>query len=280
MPALALVLGAIVSLQFGAAIAITLFDDVGAPAVAALRLGFAAVVLLAIWRPRVGRHERSDLKLAAVFGLVLGLMNFTFYEALDRIPLGLAVTIEFVGPLGVAVYGSRRRLDLLWALLAAVGIVLLAGPGGNLDLVGVAFALVAGACWFSYILLAARAGTRFRGGEGLAIAMVFAALVPLGPGIASGGTDLLGAEVLAIGLLVAILSSAVPYSLETEALRRMPSNVFGVLMSLEPAVAALAGFLLLDQGLRVHEAVAMGLVMAASAGAVRYAPAAPVAVDP
>lgn len=280
MPALALVLGAIVSLQVGAAVAITLFDDVGAPGVAALRLGFAAVVLLAIWRPRLGRHERGDLRLAALFGLVLGLMNYTFYEALDRIPLGLAVTIEFVGPLGVAVYGSRRRLDLLWALLAAAGIVLLAGPSGDLDLLGVAFALVAGACWFSYILLAARAGTRFRGGEGLAIAMVFAALVPLGPGIASGGTDLLGAEILALGLLVAILSSALPYSLETEALRRMPSNVFGVLMSLEPAVAALAGFLLLDQGLRALEVAAMALVIAASAGATRYAPAAPVAVDP
>jgi len=280
VPALVLVLGAIVSLQVGAAVAITLFDDVGAPAVAALRLGFAAVVLLAIWRPRVGRHERSDLKLAAVFGLVLGLMNFTFYEALDRIPLGIAVTIEFVGPLGVAVYGSRRRLDLLWALLAAGGIVLLAGPGGDLDLVGAAFALVAGACWFAYILLAARAGTRFRGGEGLAIAMVFAALVPLGPGIASGGTGLLSTEVLVLGLLIAILSSALPNSLETEALRRMPSNVFGVLMSLEPAVAALAGFLVLDQGLRAHELVAMGLVVAASAGAMRYAPAAAVAVDP
>ena len=271
VPPLALVLGAIVSIQFGAALAATLFDDVGAAGVAMLRLGFAAVVLLAVWRPRVSEHARSDLRLAAAFGLVLGLMNYTFYEALDRIPLGIAVTLEFVGPLGVAVFGSRRRLDLLWALLAAVGILLLAGPGGDVDALGVLFALMAGGFWAAYILLAARAGQRFRGGEGLALAMVVAALVPLGPGLATAGSDLLDAEVLLLAFGVALMSSAIPYSLETEALRHIPNNVFGVLMSLEPAVAALAGFIVLSQDLEAREIVAIALVIAASAGATRYA---------
>jgi inner membrane transporter RhtA len=273
VPPLALVLSAILIIQFGAAIAATMFDDVGAAGVSMLRLGFAALVLLAVWRPRVRGRERGDLWLAGAFGLVLGLMNYTFYEAVDRIPLGIAVTIEFVGPLGVAVYKSRRRLDLLWALLAGMGILLLAGPGGDAELAGVLFALAAGVCWFIYILLAARTGQRFRGSEGLALAMVVAALVPLGPGIAVGGSDLLDVEILLLGFAVAVMSSAIPYSLETEALRRMPANVFGVLMSLEPAVAAVAGFLVLSQELAARELAAIALVVAASAGATRYAPA-------
>ena len=270
-PPVALVLAAIASIQFGAAFAATLFDDVGAAGAAALRLGFAALVLLAVWRPRPRAHAREALRIAVVFGLILGLMNYTFYEALDRIPLGIAVTIEFLGPLGVAVAGSRGRRDLLWVALAAAGIVLLADPGGegSPDALGVAFALMAAAFWAAYIVLAQRAGRHFTGGTGLAIAMAVAALVPLGPGIASGGGDLLGMEVLAVGLVVALASSVIPYSLETEALRRMPRNVFGVLMSLEPAVAALAGFLVLSQDLGARELLAIGLVVAASAGATR-----------
>lgn len=277
VPPLSLVLGGIVSIQFGAALAATLFDELGAAGVSLLRLGFAAIVLLAVWRPRLAAHARADLRLAATFGLVLGLMNFTFYEALDRIPLGIAVTIEFLGPLAVAVLGSRGRLDLLWVVLAAAGILLLANPGGAdaPDALGVAFALLAAAFWAGYILLAARAGQRFAGGTGLALAMVVAALVPLGPGIAVGGGDLVRPEFLAIGLGVALLSSVIPYTLETEALRRMPSNVFGVLMSLEPAVAALAGFVVLGQALGVRELGAIGLVVAASAGATRFAPGPP-----
>jgi inner membrane transporter RhtA len=275
VPPLALVLGAILSIQFGAAFAATLFDDVDAAAVSVLRLGFAAVVLLAVWRPRPRAHTRKDLRLAAVFGLCLGAMNFTFYEAIERIPLGIAVTIEFAGPLGVAVFTSRRRLDVAWALLAAVGILLLAGPGGDVDAAGVLFAALAAVFWAAYILLAARAGERFRGGEGLALAMVVAVLVPLGPGLASDAGGLLDAEVIAIGFVVALMSSAIPYSLETEALRRMPKNVFGVLMSLEPAVAAFAGLLVLSQGLVVREVVAIGFVVAASAGVTRFAPGPP-----
>ncbi len=271
VPPLVLVLGAITILQFGASAAVTLFDDVGAAGVCLLRLGLAAVVMLAIWRPQPAEHPREALRAAVLFGLVLGLMNYTFYEALDRIPLGIAVTIEFVGPLGVAVVGSRTRLDLLWVGFAAAGILLLANPWGaeSPDALGVVFALVAGACWAAYIVLAQHAGRHFTGGTGLAIAMAVSALVPLGPGIASGGTDLLGPEILAIGLVVALASSVIPYSFETEALRRMPRNVFGVLMSLEPAVAALAGFLVLSQELGVRELVAIALVVAASAGATR-----------
>ena len=249
----------------------TLFDDVGAAGMAMLRLVFAAVVLAAVWRPRPRAHSREALRVALLFGLTLGLMNLTFYEALDRIPLGIAVTIEFAGPLAVAVAASRSRLDVLWVVLAALGIVLLADPGGASapDALGVAFALMAAACWAAYIVLAQRAGQHFTGGTGLAIAMVVAAAVPLGPGIAAGGSELLAPEVLAIGFAVAVLSSVIPYSLETEALRRMPKKVFGVLMSLEPAVAALAGFLILSQDLGVRELVAIGLVVAASAGATR-----------
>jgi inner membrane transporter RhtA len=272
VPPLVLVLAAITILQFGAGLAVTIFDDVGAAGVCALRLGLSAVVMLAIWRPNPAAHPREAVRAALMFGLVLGVMNYTFYEAIDRIPLGIAVTIEFVGPLGVAVAGSRTRLDLLWVGFAAVGIVLLATPGGAEaapDTAGVLLALAAGACWAAYIVLAQRAGGHFSGGTGLAIAMVVAAAVPLGPGIASGGSELLAPEILGIGLVVALASSVIPYSFETEALRRMPRNVFGVLMSLEPAVAALAGFLVLSQELGLRDVVAIALVVAASAGATR-----------
>jgi inner membrane transporter RhtA len=272
VPPLALVLVAMVSIQFGAAFATTVFDEAGAAGVALLRLGFAALLMLAIWRPRLSEHEPADLRLAAVFGLCLGFMNYTFYEALDRIPLGVAVTLEFAGPLGVAVVASRRRLDLLWTVLAGAGILLLARPGGDIDVAGALLALTAGAFWAAYIVLGARAGQRFRGADGLAIAMCVAALVPLGPGLAVGGSDLLKPEVLAVGLAVAVLSSVLPYTLEMEALRRLPKNVFGVLMSLEPALAAIAGLLVLSQDLDAVEVVAIGLVVAASAGVMRYAP--------
>jgi inner membrane transporter RhtA len=276
VPPIALVLAAITTLQFGAALGATLIDDVGAAGAALLRLAFAAAILLAVWRPRVAGRERGDLRLAAAFGATLGGMNLAIYEAIERIPLGIAVTIEFAGPLAVAVLTSRRRLDILWAVLAAAGILVLADPGGgNVELAGVLFALVAAVCWAAYIVIAARAGQRFRGSEGLALAMALGVLVPLVPGLISGGSGLLDAEVLAIACAVALLSSVIPYSLETEALRRMPKNVFGVLMSLEPGVAAVAGFLVLSQDLGARELVAIGLVVAASAGATRFAPPPP-----
>jgi inner membrane transporter RhtA len=261
----ALVVAAVSSLQFGASFAVTLFDELGPAGTAFLRLAIAALVLLAIWRPRVRGHPAADLRVAAAFGITLGLMNLCIYEAMDRIPLGIAVTIEFWGPLAVAVAGSRRALDMLWVALAGTGIVLLADPGGgSLDAAGIAFALAAGGLWAAYILLSARTGRAFPGGSGLAIAMVFGALVTLPAGI---GADLLAPELLAAGAAVALASSVIPYSFELEALRRLPARVFGVLMSLEPAVAALAGLVVLGQALGGREWLAIALVVVASAGA-------------
>jgi inner membrane transporter RhtA len=270
VPPWSMVLAGATSIQFGAALAATLFDDVGAAGTSLLRLGFAAVILVALWRPRVRSYTRGQLQLATIFGLALGAMNLAFYLALDRIPLGIAVTIEFAGPLAVAVFGSRRRLDLAWAALAAIGILLLADPGGgSLDALGLVFVGIAAACWAIYILVAQRASRVFHGSEGLTLAAVVAALIPLAPGVAEGGADLVRPEWLAIGVGVALLSSVVPYSLETEALRRIPANVFGVLMSLEPAIAALAGLLVLGQSLGARDLVAIGCVIAASIGVTR-----------
>lgn len=272
VPPVALVLTGIGSVQFGAALATTLFDDLGPSGTTLLRLLFAAGILVALWRPDPRAYGRAELRLAGLFGLVLGCMNLTFYLALDRLPLGVAVTLEFVGPLGVAVATSRRRADLAWAALAAVGIVLLADPGGgSIDPLGLVLILAAGGFWAAYILLSQRAGPSFEGGRGLAMAMVVAALVPLVPGVVGGGSDLLRPELLAIAAGVGLLSSVIPYSLEFEALRRMPANVFGVLMSLEPGVAALAGFLVLGQALGARELVAIALVVAASIGVTRAA---------
>ena len=258
---IALVIAAVSSLQFGAGFAVTLFDELGPAGAAFLRLAIAAAVLLALWRPSL----RGDLRLPAAFGITLGLMNLCIYEAMDRVPMGIAVTIEFWGPLAVAVAGSRRALDLLWVVLAAGGIVLLADPGGgSLDAAGIAFALAAGGLWAIYILLSVRVGAVYPGGSGLAIAMVFGALVTLPVGL---DADLLAPEMLAAGAVVALASSVIPYSFELEALRRLPARVFGVLMSLEPAVAALAGLVVLGQALGGVEWLAIGLVVVASAGA-------------
>jgi inner membrane transporter RhtA len=276
VPPTGLVLVAIASVQFGAALARTLFDDLGPGGTVFLRVGLAAILLLALWRPSVKGVARPDLMLACVFGFSLAAMNFSFYSALDRIPLGVAVTFEFVGPLGVAVAGSRRPLDLGWVVLAAAGIVLLSDFGNaSLDGMGVALALLAGAFWALYIVISARAGRAFPGGTGLALAMVVATVLLVVPGVAQGGDALLDPEFLVLGGAVAVLSSAIPYSFELEALRRMPQRVFGVLMSLEPAVAALAGFVVLGQDLSAREVVAILLVVAASAGVTRTAETAP-----
>lgn len=266
--AVGLVLLAVSSLQVGAAFAVKLFDELGAAGAAFGRVAFAAVVLVALWRPQVRDRSAADLRLAVGFGLALGLMNLCIYEAMARIPLGIAVTFEFVGPLGVALAGSRRGLQLLWVALAAVGIGLLADyGGGSLDALGVAFALAAGALWAAYILLGARTGRAFPGGKGLAIGMVAGALAIAPFGIAGAGTQLLRPELLVALLAVALASSVLPYSLELEALRRVPESVFGILMSLEPAVAALAGFVVLDQDLAARDWLAVALVVVASAGA-------------
>jgi inner membrane transporter RhtA len=267
-----LVMGAIASVQVGAAIATTLFDELGPAGTVLLRTGFAAVALLLLWRPRLRGRTGGALRDAVLFGLALAAMNLSFYAALDRIPLGIAVTFEFTGPFAVAVAASRRASDLLWVALAAGGIVLLSpGIHGSLDTTGTLLALLAGVFWAMYIVLAARVGRAFSGGQGLTIAMIVATLVLLPGGIVAGGGDLGHPGLLAAGLAVALLSSAIPYSLELEALRRLPKGTFGVLMSLEPAVAALVGLVALGQDLSANEVVAIGLVVAASAGALSAA---------
>jgi inner membrane transporter RhtA len=272
IPPTFLVLAAVASVQFGGAVAKTLFDEIGPGGTASLRVLFAAIILALVWRPALSGRSRADLGLAVTYGLALVAMNLSFYEAIDRIPLGIAVTIEFVGPLGVAIAGSRRALDLVWVVLAAAGILLLSDFGtADLDALGVGLALLAGCFWAAYILLATRVGQAYAGGQGLALGMAAGAVMLLPFGVADAGADLFTTEVLVTGLAVAILSSAIPYTLELEALRRMPAGVFGVLMSLEPAAAALAGFIVLDEGLATREVVAIALVVAASAGAARNA---------
>jgi inner membrane transporter RhtA len=278
-PSPALVLGAIASVQFGSAIAATLFARIGPGGAVWLRLLFGTLILVPLWRPRWRGRARRDLVLAAVFGLVLASMNFTFYSAIHRIPLGIAVTFEFVGPLMVAIVGSRRPGDLLWVALAAAGILALTRGGvHHLDGVGVLLALLAGSFWAAYILLNARVGRAFEGGTGLSLAMCVASVVIIPIGVAQGGSHLLDGRTLLLGAVVGLLSSAIPYSFENEALRRIDPGVFGVLMSIEPAMAALAGFIVLGQGLAARAVVGIALVVVASVGAARRAREAPVAL--
>ena len=272
--AISMVLGSIFSVQCGAALATTLFARVGSEGAVFLRGASAALVLLAVANRDVAGLRRSDLRDVVLFGSTLAAMNTCFYAALERLPLGIAVTFEFSGPLAVAIFGSRRRRDLIWAALAALGILLLSGllgGGASIDLLGAALALTAGAFWGAYILLSARVGGRSEGLGGLAAAMAIAALLLAPAGVAVGGGELAGGGALARGLAVGVLSSVLPYALEIEALRRLPNAVFGVMMSLEPGAAALVGFIALGQGLTWLEAVAIAMVAVASAGALRSA---------
>ncbi len=265
-----LVLCGVVSVQVGAAFAKQLFPVVGAFGLVSLRLLFAALVLVAIWRPSV-RVDRRTLAVVAGYGVVMAGMNISLYQAISRIPMGVAVTVEFLGPLAVAVFGSRRKLDLVWAALAGAGVLLLSRADGGLDWIGIGFALLAASFWAGYILLSAKLGQRTSGGAGLALGMAFAAAVALPFGAVESGPVLVDPAVLAIGLVVALMSSVVPYSLELEALRRIPPRVFGVLMSLEPAVAALAGLAVLGEMLGLLQWFAIACVVAASVGATRSA---------
>jgi inner membrane transporter RhtA len=271
VPSPALVLGGIASVQFGSAIATKLFHAVGPGGAVLLRLLTASLVLTLVGRP--GRAElralsRRQWLLIGSFGAVLAAMNLSFYYALQRLPLGAAVTIEFLGPLAVAIGGSRRRLDLVWAALAALGILALSrGMSHGLDALGVVFVLIAASWWAAYILINARVGQAFAGGTGLALAMWVGAVIALPFGIADGGAHLITLRSLGLGAAVGMLSSAIPYSFEIEALRRIAVHVFGVLMSLEPAMAALAGLLVIGQGLSARAVVGIALVVAASGGA-------------
>ena len=268
-----LVLIGIVSVQCGSALATTLFDDLGPGGAVFVRTAFAAIVLIAFWRPVRSALDGPTTRSIVLFGLVLAGMNFCFFQALDRLPLGIAVTFEFTGPLAVALLGSRSRTDVLWALLAALGILLFAPDiGDGLDAVGVAFAFAAAFFWAMYILLATRVGRGPAGLGGLSFAMVIAAVVLIPAGVGDGGGELLDPALLAVGLGVALLSSVIPYVAELFALQRLRPSTFGVLLSLEPAVAALIGAIALSQHLGGRELVAILLVVAASAGALRSAP--------
>lgn len=265
-----LVLAGGVSVQFGGALAVTLMPRAGALGVVTLRLLAAALVLLLVCRPRLRGHSRTDWGTVIVFGITMGAMNGLFYEAVARIPLGAAVTLEVLGPLSLSVLASRRAVNAVWAGLALLGVFLLGGGGfGDLDLVGVAFALGAGAMWAAYIVFSARTGRRFPQADGLALAMAVAALLFLPLGVVGSGGRLLDPVTVALGSAVAILSSVLPYTLELLALRRLPASTFAILMSLEPAIAATAGFLILGQTLAPLQALAIALVIAASMGAVR-----------
>ncbi|EGX59782.1 integral membrane protein [Streptomyces zinciresistens K42] len=265
-----LVLAGGISVQFGGALAVGLMPRAGALGVVALRLLVAALVLLVVCRPRLRGHSRADWGTVIVFGATMAAMNGLFYQSVARIPLGPAVTLEVLGPLALSVVSSRRAVNLLWAGLALGGVFLLGGEGfGGLDPLGVAFALAAGAMWAAYIVFSARTGRRFPQADGLALAMAVGAVLFLPLGLAESGAKLLDPVTLALGAAVAVLSSVLPYTLELLALRRMPAATFAVLMSLEPAVAAGAGFLILDQALSAVQALAIALVVVASMGAVR-----------
>ena len=266
-------LGSIVSVQSGAALATGLFDSIGPAGAVFLRAGFGALALLVLMRGRLLRPGEWPHRDVWLLGLTVAAVNLFFYAALDRLPLGITVTLEFVGPLGVALFGSRRRRDLIWALLAAVGIVLLSGgaEGHGIDALGVALALIAGAFWGAYILQSARVGALEPGIRGATLAAVISTVIVAPFGIAQGGTELLSPSHLLVGAAVGVLSTAVPYAFEMEALRRLPQAVFGVLMSLEPAVAAAVGFVALSQDLAAREVLAIALVVIASAGALRSA---------
>ena len=285
VPPSALVLTGIFSVQFGAGLAARLFAQIAPAAVTGLRLWTAAAVMaVAGARPLraalsglMRRRAWRDAAVVAGFGLTLAVMNFSIYQSFARIPLGIAVTVEFLGPLGVAVASSRRLLDVLWVGLAGGGVALLArggtpvtgGPGEVT--IGFAFALLAGLSWAAYILLSKATGQRFPGSTGLTMASLVAAVVITPVGVVAGGTALLRPGIVLTGLGIGLLSSIIPYSLELEALRRIPARVFGIWMSLEPAVAALVGLVLLGQALAVREWLAMGCVMIACAGAAREA---------
>lgn len=264
-----LVLTGILSVQFGAAVAKHLFDVVSPTAMVWLRLMSSAVVLVAMARPRLRGRTRDDWWVAVAFGLALVTMNWTIYQSFARIPLGLAVTIEFVGPLTLAVLGSRRPRDLVWVALAAAGVLLLGLEPGAVTLAGVLFALVAGACWAAYILLSARTGARWPGLEGLAVASAVGAVMLTPFAVVVGGRDLVDPRLLLLGSLVGLLSSVVPYSVELIALRTIKPAVFSILMSLEPAAAALAAALVLHEFLTPLQLAAMACVVAASIGATR-----------
>ena len=269
IPAVWLVIAGIVSVQVGAAIAKGLFDLVPPTAMVWLRLITSAVILLLVARPRLTGHSGRDWLIVLGFGVSLLVMNWAIYQSFARIPLGIAVTIEFLGPLTVAVIGSRRLTDLIWAALAGMGVALLGLSRATLTLAGVGFALLAALGWAFYILLSAQTGRRWPGISGIAIASMVGAIVLAPPAIVEAGSQMLNPTILALGFAIGLLSSVIPYSFELIALRRIPPRVFSILMSLEPAAAALAAMIVLGEFLSLVQWLAMGCVVVASIGASR-----------
>jgi inner membrane transporter RhtA len=268
VPAVPAVLLSIVSVQGGAAIAKGLFPVLGAAGTASMRIGLSALVLLLVVRPRFGRLQAAQWRAVVPYGLALGAMNFLFYCALARIPLGLAVTLEFVGPLGLALSGSRRWTDVVWALLAAGGIALIAPWGGaGLDLPGAALALAAGGCWVVYIVLGRRTAAVLPGTQAVAVGMLFAAALVLPFGAAGGSLLKLTPHLFLLGALLALFSSVLPFSLEMQAMKTLPTRTFSILMSLEPVAAALSGWLLLGERLTLSQWLAVAFIVVASMGA-------------
>jgi inner membrane transporter RhtA len=265
----AFILAAAFSVQGGAAIAKGLFPQIGVPLTVAARIALSAAILLAIYRPPLREFTGRQWRAVIPFGITIGVMNLCFYQALSRIPLGLAVTLEFVGPLGVAIAGSRRALDVFWVVLAAAGIFLIAPiqSGSTIDPLGVVFALLAGACWAIYIVIGGRVSMLVNGGFAVSTGMAFGALAVLPYAIAAGDIGRFTPGLLIPAVAMAVLSSALPYALEMKALAVLPGRTFSILMSLEPAIAALCGVVLLSEHLTPAQWAAVALVIAASVGA-------------
>jgi inner membrane transporter RhtA len=263
-----LLLVAMGSIQVGASLAKTLFHSIGAPGAVALRTALATLMLAVVlrpWRTRLSSGARSAL---VVYGVALGTMNFLYYMALRTLPLGITVAFEFTGPLAVAVFSSRRPLDFIWIALAAAGLALLlpiAHAQANVDLTGALFALGAGACWALYIVFGQKAGADY-GAQAVALGSVIASIIVVPVGVAQAGVAIFSAAALPYGLAIALLSTALPYTLEMIALTRLPARTFGILMSIEPVFAALIGWLMLQERLAVLQWFAIGMIILASIG--------------
>lgn len=268
IPPLAAIVLAIISVQGGATIAKGLFPLLGAAGTASVRIGFSAFILLVVYRPNLKQLNKTQWKAVIPYGISLGAMNLIFYLAIKRIPLGLGVTLEFIGPLLLAVLGSKRPIDFLWVLLAAIGIACITPWNEKgADIIGILLALLAGAFWAGYIVLGGRISKLIEGGQAVAIGMIFASIVVLPFGIGDGILNHFSPMMLLSGIALALLSSAIPFTLEMNALRKIPARTFSILMSLEPAVAAICGLLFLNEVLSFFEWLAVALVIVASAGA-------------